>query len=111
MNDIRSSTDPFSTLINLMGAALAGPARPDARATAPGGTLPPEEPMPLRPEPADRKAGPPPGNEGGWFERLDQWLWRERQRELESRLADAVDLPDLEQRLRERERSLLQRYY
>lgn len=107
------SSDPFATFVNLLGSALSGPVgRRSAFAGTGGGALPAEEPMPLRPEPAERKAAPPEAPaKPSWFERLDQWLWRQRQAEFEQRLSGARDLAELEQRLRERERSLLQRYY
>ena len=105
MKEMRLSTDPFATLINLMGAALSGPVTRSAVAL-------PEDPMPLRPEPVDRQESPSqPRNEGGLLERLEQSLWRQRQRELEGHLAGASDVAEVERRLRERERSLLQRYY
>lgn len=42
--------------------------------------------------------------------RLEAWLWRRRQRDLERSLADAGDVAELERRLR-READVLLRYY
>ncbi len=47
----------------------------------------------------------------GWLERLDRWLWRQQQRDLEASLAGATDLCDLERRLRAIERGVGARYY
>ena len=84
-------SDPFATLVSLTAAALSlapiAPREPDA-------------------EP--RKAVNPAGS---MLQRLDRWLWRLRQRELERALASATDVVDVEARLRARERKLLQRYY
>jgi hypothetical protein len=40
-----------------------------------------------------------------WLDRLDNWFWRQRQRERDAYLAQAMDLFDLEQRMRRLERS------
>ena len=45
------------------------------------------------------------------LDRFEQWLWAARQRELERALANASSVVEVEARLRERERRLLQRYY
>lgn len=44
----------------------------------------------------------------GW---LDRWIWKSRQRDLEAALAGATGVAEVENRLRARERNLLQRYY
>lgn len=84
-------SDPFATLVSLTAAALS---------------LTPIAPR--EPSPASRKAPKPAGS---LLERLDRWLWRSRQRELERALASSTDIVDVEARLRARERRLLQRYY
>ncbi|MEO8487633.1 MAG: hypothetical protein ABI585_14995 [Betaproteobacteria bacterium] len=43
----------------------------------------------------------------GVFERIEQALWRSRQRDLERSLDDAVDIADLEARMRRIERRTL----
>lgn len=83
--------DPFATLISLTATALSAPLTPHAEKA--GG---PEK-------------TPAPGR--SLLERLDRWLWQERQRDLERALTDATDIADVEARLRDRERRLLQRYY
>ena len=45
------------------------------------------------------------------LDRFERWLWAARQRELERALANASSVVEVEARLRERERRLLQRYY
>ncbi|HXX86740.1 MAG TPA: hypothetical protein VEN29_22515 [Casimicrobiaceae bacterium] len=47
----------------------------------------------------------PPIRRRGWLERLDLWLNRSRQRDIESYLAQSHDVFELEQRIRELERS------
>ena len=107
------SNDPFANFVNLLGSALSVPVtRRPAFADTGAGALPAEDPLPLRPEPADRKAVPPAGApKTSLLDRLDQWVWRRRQAELEQYLGGASDLVELERRLQARERSLLQRYY
>lgn len=83
--------DPFGTLISLTAAALTGPlARAQDLASAAGG------------QPARRPS---------LLDRLDRWLWKSRQRDLERALTSAADAAEVEARLRDRERGLLQRYY
>ena len=45
------------------------------------------------------------------LDRLERALWNARQRELDRYLAQAVDAPDLEDRQRRIDRSMLGRYY
>ena len=83
----RPTTDPFATLVSLTAAALTGvgtPSRSKAAASEGGESL---------------------------LDRLDRWLWKTRQDDLERALANATDLADLEARLRARERGVLHRYY
>ena len=42
----------------------------------------------------------------GFFDRLDQWFWRQQQRDVEAYLARSVDVYDLETRIRALERSV-----
>jgi len=41
-----------------------------------------------------------PERRRGWLDRLEHWLWRQEQREIEAYLAKATDIYDLEARLR-----------
>ncbi len=52
-----------------------------------------------------------PSAEPGWRERLDRWIWRQQQRELEAQLAKATDLSDLEKRQHAIERGVGACYY
>src|SRR5688572_13221033 len=81
--------EPFELLAWMTTAALTGPASAGTEA----------------PAPRARKA------RASWLDRFERWLWIARQRELERVLANASDIVDLEARLRDRERRLLQRYY
>jgi hypothetical protein len=93
MNDmpLRPNRDPFATLVSLTAAALSRPGTPRTNA-------------PAAPDKSVVRGG-------SLWDRLDRWLWRERQRELERALTSAVDIAEIEARLRDRERKLLQRYY
>jgi len=108
-----SPIDPFATLINLMGAALTG-------TPAVGGTdgyrsgARDEPPLPMRPEPsegAEPDRTSPRKASRSLIDRLDDWAWRLRQRDLEASLASSADIAELEARLRARERATLHRYY
>jgi hypothetical protein len=77
--------DPFATLVELTAGALNSPrasAEARARRQAPARSL---------------------------LDRLDAWLWQQRQRELERALADSTDVCEVERRLRG-EASLFHRY-
>ena len=89
MNPSRVPREPFDLLAWMTTAALTGPA---SAATV----------VPATPARKPR---------GSWLDRFERWLWTTRQRELERALANASDVVDLEARLRDRERRLLQRYY
>jgi hypothetical protein len=93
MNDspFRRHRDPFATLVSLTAAALTGPVT----------SVTDDRPAP----------GKPGSRNGSLLDRLDRWLWKQRQRDLERALTSAVDVEEIEARLRERERRLLQRYY
>jgi hypothetical protein len=91
---LRPSRDPFETLFSLFAAGLS----------APPATEPPRCDAPA-------VSGKPPVRGGSLLDRLDRWLWKARQRDLERALTFATDVVDVERRLRERERSMLQRYY
>jgi len=85
------SRDPFGTLISLTAAALSAPRAAHSDVPA----------VPAKPA----------ARGGSLLDRLDRWLWKARQRDLERALTFATDVADVERRLRARERSLLQRYY
>jgi hypothetical protein len=52
-----------------------------------------------------------PPRRRGLFERLDHWLWRRRQRDVDAHLARATDVHDLEARMRALERDAPHPYY
>ena len=52
-----------------------------------------------------RRHDVPPKPRVSWGERLDAWFARQRQREREAYLAEATDIFDLEERIRQMERS------
>lgn len=86
--------DPFATLVQITAGGLAGSRLP---------TSTPSEAAFRTPEPMVR----PPAR--SLLDRIDDWLWRQRQRDLERSLANAADIVEVERRLRER--SLFHRYY
>ena len=45
-----------------------------------------------------------------WLDRLDQWAWRQTQKQREAYLAESTDLVDLERRMRALERGVGNRY-
>jgi len=73
---------------------------------------------PCKPEPAGTTAKNTTGTTGaeirprkrGWLERLDRWFWAQQQRDIEAYLARSEDIHDLEQRMRNLERSQWHRY-
>ena len=83
--------DPFATLISLTAAALIEPVTPRAGAA--------------------RTSDQPAAKAVSLWDRLDHWLWKLRQQDLERALTSAVDVADIEARLRDRERRLFHRYY
>jgi hypothetical protein len=87
MNSARLKlSDPFATLVELTAGALNSRPRASAEARAPAQA-------PAR----------------SLLDRLDAWLWQQRQRELERALADSTDVYEVERRLRG-EVSLFHRY-
>ena len=65
----------------------------------------PDERVPERPAAEDAPL------RRGLLERLDHWLWKHEQREVEAHLAKSTDIYDLEARIRDLERGVLYRYY
>ena len=88
-----SLPDPFATLIQITAGGLA-----DSRFPASA----PSEAAFRTPD-----AARPPRL--SLIERLDEWLWRLRQRDVERSLESAADIAEVERRLRER--NLFHRYY
>ena len=74
----RSPFDPFSTMVSLTASALGGTAA------------------------ARRPAKDENARSTSFLARLERWLWKARQRELERALASATDVTDVEARLRAR---------
>ena len=62
-----------------------------------------------------RALAPPPFQPAaprrGLMERLENWFWTQRQRDIEAYLAQATDLHDLEARIRDLERNRIHPYY
>ena len=58
--------------------------------------------------PVDLAAAP---TRRGFFDRIDHWFWKRRQRAVEAHLGKATDVYDLEARIRDLERGVLYRYY
>jgi hypothetical protein len=63
-----------------------------------------DSPVPAKPE-----QGSAPKR--GVMERLEQWFWTRRQRDIEAYLAQSSDIHDLEARMRKLERESLHTYY
>ena len=76
MNINKLYPDPFATLVQLTAGALR--------------TLPARAYQP-------RAAEPPPRS---LLDRLDAWIWHQRQRDIERALADCADIYEVERRLR-----------
>ena len=55
-------------------------------------------------------SGSPAPRKIGFLERLDRWFWAQQQRDVETYLARSADIHDLEQRMRNLERSAWHRY-
>jgi len=104
--------DPVASVFLVMAHALApAPFQPDSRGRwervgriAP---LPsqPERGAPDRVDDTSGKPALPVRRKAGFLERLDRWFWAQQQRDLESYLARSADIHDLEQRMRNIERS------
>jgi hypothetical protein len=98
-----------------MARALAPtPFQPDFRARYPSESEPRRSPV-REPKPdAGEKAGTtnacPAPRKIGFLERLDRWFWAQQQRDLEAYLAQSADIHDLEQRMKNLERSAWHRY-
>ena len=61
--------------------------------------------LPSGPSHVEAEPPAPPTRRRGWLERLDLWLNRVRQRDIESYLAQSHDVFELERRIRELERA------
>jgi uncharacterized protein DUF3563 len=72
-------------------------------------------PVPYEPRPGTPDTAPTPmrdaTDERGLFERLDQWLWKMHQRDIEAYLARSADIYDLEARQRALNRNVPVPYY
>ena len=53
----------------------------------------------------------PPAFRRGWLDRLEHWLWKQEQRDIEAYLAKATDIYDLEARLRAIDRNGFRPYF
>ena len=115
-NDSLPMQDPGGLGIFLVMARALAPApfQPDFRArwgrsdaVAPRSS-PADEPGRAS-DPAAAEAKPAP-RKVRFLERLDRWFWAQQQRDLEKYLAQSADVHDLEQRMRNIERSAWHRY-
>jgi hypothetical protein len=73
-----------------------------------GRLRPAARPQPLATVP---RSSAPTRESIGLFERLDRWMYRLQQRERESWLSNSRDVFELEDRIRQLERSVGSRYY
>lgn len=99
----------------MAGALAPAPFQPDFRARwdRPAPIAQESPPRADRVPEATRAASAPhaqPARKLTFLERLDRWFWAQQQRDLESYLARSVDIHDLEQRMRNVERSAWHRY-
>lgn len=60
---------------------------------------------------AKSAAADPAATRSGWSDRISRLLWQERQRDIDSALATAKDVFEVEARLRALERRVPDRYY
>ena len=74
--------------------------------------------LPSQPEAVERQdAAPselpatPPERPRRWLDRLEHWLWKQEQRDIEAYLAKATDIYDLEERLRAIDRNGFRPHY
>ena len=108
--EIPYHSSPFTHLCFLVSEALRGPryarvpvARPESGAAA--------DLAAAKARAAAATAQPRPAVAMTWLDRLDQWAWRQTQKQREAYLAEATDLVDLEHRMRALERNVASRYY
>jgi len=98
----------------LMARALApAPFQPDFRARWDCRDAPPRSSPPVDRGRGDESAAAPARpapRKLRFLERLDRWFWAQQQRDLEAYLARSADIHDLEQRMRNLERSSWHRY-
>lgn len=99
-------SSPFTHLCFLVSEALGGPRHP--RVARPGQVADLAE---AKARAAEATAQPRPAVATTWLDRLDQWAWRQTQKQREAYLAEASDLVDLERRMRVLEHNIGGRYY
>ena len=101
MEGTRSPSGEFDVL----GLMATAPLMANALLTANAISAAPDAEFREDREPAgSRPEGESQASKLGLLERIDHWLWRLEQREIEARLAEATDIYDLEVRIRELER-------
>jgi hypothetical protein len=117
-NDSFPLQDPAGLGIFLVMARALAPAPYQPNFRARWDRFEPVEQPPLpSADPASDRAGESPASDLkraprkiGFLERLDRWFWAQQQRDLEAYLARSADIHDLEQRMRNIERSSWHRY-
>jgi len=115
---MRNQTFPLNDGVGLgiflvIASALApAPFQPDFNARWPDVERPRShrEGAPDVAKEAATSAGETRPRKRGWLERLDRWFWAQQQRDIEAYLARSEDIHDLEQRMRNLERSQWHRY-
>ncbi len=93
MSNRRIAPDPWGLLVTLMAQALSPDLQPGRDSRQPDAPRYPPAPRP------------------GLLDRLDTWLWRQRQRSVEATLAQSKDVFELEARMRALERPYGARLY
>jgi hypothetical protein len=103
-------SNPFTHLCFLVSEALHGPRR-TRLTTAAAPTSVEADLAEAKARAAAATTQPRPAVAMTWLDRLDQWAWRQTQKQREAYLAESTDLVDLEQRVRALEHSVGNRYY
>lgn len=101
-------SSPFTHLCFLVSEALRGPRH--ARLPQRPQTGVEADLAAAKARAAAATARPRPAVVLTWLDRLDQWAWRQTQRQREAYLAESTDLVDLERRMRTLERNVGRRY-
>jgi hypothetical protein len=102
-------SSPFTHLCFLVSEALRGPRHGRAAERPETGMA--ADLAEAKARAAAATAQPRPAVATTWLDRLDQWAWRQTQKQREAYLAESTDLVDLERRVRALEHSVGNRYY
>ena len=102
--EIPYHSSPFTHLCFLVSEALRGP-RYGRVAVAGRETSAEADLAAAKARAVAVNAQPRPPVAATWLDRLDQWAWRQTQKQREAYLAESTDLVDLESRVRALERT------